>query len=78
MPANSARRLTTTAIQPALVILNILLPTRFGMPQQVQLMHSRSPCLAMSPQVAANPFDRGFSTFGSGRPAVDSDSPVAT
>src|SRR6516225_3133391 len=65
MPANSVCRLTTTAVQTALVILNILLPTRLGMPQQVQTMHGRSPRLAMSP------LDRGFPTFGSAWPAVD-------
>ena len=77
-PADPSRRLTTTAVQPALVILNILFPARLGVPQQVQLMHGRSPHLAIIPGVAGNPHDRRFRMFGSARRAVDPDSPATT
>jgi hypothetical protein len=37
------RCFTATAVQLPFAILDIFLPTRLGMPQQVQLMHLRSP-----------------------------------
>src|SRR5438876_11709327 len=41
MFADAPRRLTATAAQWALVILNILFGARFGVPEQVQHLHLR-------------------------------------
>jgi hypothetical protein len=69
VPADPTRRLTATAVQSPLAILDILLPARLGVPQQVQRMHLRFPYQAMTLQL------RGIKAAKSSRTIVSPHQP---
>src|SRR5262249_5111427 len=65
MPADPARRLAATAGQPSLVVFDIPLPARLGMPYQVQRMHGGSPNPGSETKDRGEPGERHLRAIGS-------------